>query len=167
MGNRGTEWWEPGESGWERGESGWECREWGGNVGNQVGNTRNGDGNGGNQSGNVRNGGGNAGNQGDSLWESLCLLLWLKSRSPRGSISSSQLLWAAAQLLATRFLPCLPSVWVLLRENEDVGSVQDFIFLHLCVVSIGRIRMQEEFKIPLCNPSGGNLLLKRVTFIIP
>ena len=35
-------------------------------------------------------------------------------------------------------------------------SVQDFILLYLCLVWIRRIRRQEEFKIPLCNPSGGN-----------
>ena len=107
MGNRGTEWgewWQRAESGWERGESRWEweesrweCGEWGENVGN-VGNAGNQGrnagnqggiagnrvGNAGNQDGNVVNQGGNTGNQGDSLWESSCLLLRLKSRSARG-----------------------------------------------------------------------------------
>ena len=30
--------------------------------------------------------------------------------------------------------------------------------LYLCLVSIRRIKIQEEFKVPLCNSSGGNLL---------
>ena len=97
MGNRGMEWgkwWERRESGWERGGSKWECRkswwkfekcgesrwewgDWGANAGNQGAN--------------ARNQGGNAGNQGDSLWESSCLLLRLKSRRARGSISPSSI----------------------------------------------------------------------------
>ena len=46
------------------------------------------------------------------------------------------LLWTATRLLVTRFLPCLPSgcgVYVP-SGNEDVGSVQDIIFLYLCLV---------------------------------
>ena len=39
-----------------------------------------------------------------------------------------------------------------------MGSVQDYILLYLWLVWIRRIGRQEEFKIPLCNPSGGNLL---------
>ena len=53
-----------------------------------------------------------------------------------------QLLWIAARLLVTHFLPWVPSGWVLLQENEDLGSVQDFIFLYLCLVWIRRIRTQ-------------------------
>ena len=44
------------------------------------------------------------------------------------------LLWAAAQLLVTRFSPCLPNRSVLLQENEDVGLVQDFMFLYFYLV---------------------------------
>ena len=39
-----------------------------------------------------------------------------------------------------------------------MGSVRVYILLHLCLVLIRRIRRQEEFKIPLCNSGGGNLL---------
>ena len=48
------------------------------NAGNQGGNA-------GNQGGNAGNKGGNAGTQGDSLQESSCLLLRLKSWSARGA----------------------------------------------------------------------------------
>ena len=47
---------------------------------------------------------------------------------------TTQILWAAAQLLITHFLPCIPNGWVLLQGNEDVKSVQDFILLYLCLV---------------------------------
>ena len=47
---------------------------------------------------------------------------------------SIQLLWAAARLSHTFFMPCLSSGWVLLQRNEDVESVQDFILLYLCLV---------------------------------
>ena len=120
----------------------WECREcgeWGGNAGNQ---------------------GENAGNHGDSSWESSCLLLRLKSRSVRGAFHPPGVMGSWPTISHT-FLPCLPSGWVLLQGNEDLGSVKDFIFLYLCLVWIRRIRTQEEFKILLCNPSGGNLLLRQ------
>ena len=47
---------------------------------------------------------------------------------------TTQILRAAAQLLITHFLPCIPNGWVLLQGNEDVKSVQDFILLYLCLV---------------------------------
>ena len=53
----------------------------------------------------------------------------------------------------------IPSGWVL-TGNEDVQSEQDFILLLLCLVWIKRIRRQRECKIPLCNPSGENLLMQ-------
>ena len=45
---------------------------------------------------------------------------------------------------------------VLLQGNENVGSVQDFILLSLCMVWIKRINKQGESKIPRTN--GGRLL---------
>ena len=54
------------------------------NAGSGGGNVRDA-GNWGNQGGNVGNGVGNVGNQGNSLRESSCLLLWLKSRSTWGA----------------------------------------------------------------------------------
>ena len=56
------------------------------------------------------------------------------------------------------FWSCLPSWWVFLQGNENVRSVQVYILLYLRLVWIRRIRRQEEFKIPMCNSSGGNLL---------
>ena len=41
--------------------------------------------------------------------------------------------------------------------NEDVASDWDFILLFLCFLWIKRIR-RKDFKIPLCKPSGKNLL---------
>ena len=38
------------------------------------------------------------------------------------------------------------------KENEYMGSVQDFILLFLRLVWTKRIRRQRESKIPLCNP---------------
>ena len=86
----------------------------------------------------------------------------------RGEHFTIQLLWAAARLLVTRSLPCLPSGWVLLQGNEDVGSVQDLTFLNLCLMWIRKIRTQEKFKIPLCNPLVVETFSSdRVTFRIP
>ena len=42
-------------------------------------------------------------------------------------------------------------------------SVQDFIFLFLCLVLIKRVTRQGESKINLCNPSGRKLLLRPCT----
>ena len=50
------------------------------------------------------------------------------------------------------------------QGNDDVVSVQDFIVLFLCVVKIKRIRRQGEPQIPLCNPSGGKLLLRTSSY---
>ena len=47
------------------------------------------------------------------------------------------------------------------KKNEELGSVQGLIFLYLCLIWISRIRTQEELKIPLCYPSGGNLLKRQ------
>ena len=74
---------------------------------------------------------------------------------------SIQLLWAAARLSVARFKPWLPSGWVLLPGNKNVVLVQDYILLYLCLVWIRRNRREEESKIPLCNPSGWNLLLRQ------
>ena len=101
------------------------------------------------------------------LCENLCVYCFGENPGVRGEFFTIQLLWASARLLVTRILPCLPSGWVLLQGNEGVGSVQDFIFLCLCLVWIGRIRMQEEFKIPLCNPMVETLFSDRYTFRIP
>ena len=84
-------------------------------------------------------------------------MLRLKSQKAREHLTI-QLLWAATRLLVTRFYPCLPSGWVFLQGNEPVRSVQDYTLMHLCLVWIRKIWRQEEFKIPLCNPSGGSLL---------
>ena len=80
-----------GNQGGNAGNQGGNTGNQGGNAGNRGGNFRNA-GNVGNQGGNRRklgenvwNQGGNAANQGDSLWESSCLLLRLKSRSARGA----------------------------------------------------------------------------------
>ena len=50
------------------------------------------------------------------------------------------LCWAAARLLFERFLPYLPTGWVLLQGNEDVLSAQDSVLLYLCLVWIRKIR---------------------------
>ena len=50
-----------------------------------------------------------------------------------GSISPFSFM-GSCRLLVKRFLHCLPSEIVLLQGNEDVVSVQDFIFLYLCLV---------------------------------
>ena len=52
-----------------------------------------------------------------------CLLLRLKSRSTKGHLTI-QLLWAAAQILVTRFLPCLPSGRVLLCVWCESGELE-------------------------------------------
>ena len=101
---------------------------------------------------------------GESGWFFLRIFVFIASAKileREGEHFIIQILWAAAQLLVTRFLPCLPNGWVLLQGYEDVGSVQDFTFLYLCLVWIRRVRTQKEFKIPLCDPSGGNLLLRQ------
>ena len=46
--------------------------------------------------------------------------------------------------------------WVVLKGNENMGSVQEFILLLLCLAWIKRIRRQREFKISLCNTSRGS-----------
>ena len=119
-----------------------------GNAGNQGGNVGNGNGNAGNQSGKAGNQGGNAGKQGDSLWESLCLLLYLKSRSARRGFHHPAFMGSCPSF-SGKFV-ILPSRRVPLNGNEDLGSVHDFIFLYLCLVWIRRIRTQEEFKILDC-----------------
>ena len=95
------------------------------------------------------------------LCENLRVYCFGQNLGVRGEHFTIQLLWAAARLLVTRFLPFLHSGWVLLQGNEDVGPVQDLIFLYLCLMWIRKIRTEEEFKIPLCSPSGGNLLFRQ------
>ena len=55
------------------------------------------------------------------------------------------------------------SFLVLLKETENAGSVQDFIFFFLCLVLIKKISRLGESKIPLFNPTGGMLLLRPST----
>ena len=157
MENRETEWgewWKRGESGWERWESGQECGEWGkecwecGVCEECVW--------------------GSGWECGESGWECrelgwffvriFTFIASAKILECEGEYFTIQLLWAAFRLLVTRFLLCLPSGWVVV---QDVGSVQDFIFLYLCLVLISRIRTQEDFNFPLCNLSGGELLLRQ------
>ena len=45
----------------------------------------------------------------------------------------------------------LPSGWVLLQGNENLGLVQDYISLYLCLVWIRGNRRKLVPKIPLCN----------------
>ena len=78
----------------------------------------------------------------------------------RGEHLTIQLLWAAAQLSVTRFKPWLPSGWALLPGNKNVVLIQDYI-LYLFLVWIRRNKREEDSKIPLCNPSGWNLLLRQ------
>ena len=61
------------------------------------------------------------------------VVFFSSSKSARGAFHHPAL-WEAARLLVKRFLHCLPSEIVLLQGNEDVVSVQDFIFLYLCLV---------------------------------
>ena len=78
----------------------------GGNVGNGGGNVVNAE--------NVGNQGGNAGNQVGSLRESSCLLLWLISRSARGT--SHQPAFMGSCLIISQMLqPCLLSSSSVLR----------------------------------------------------
>ena len=42
-----------------------------------------------------------------------------------------------------------------------MGLVQDYILLDLCLTWNRRNMREEEFKIPLCNPSDGNVLLRQ------
>ena len=100
-GNVGNQGGNAGNQGGNEGNQGGNAEDQGGNPGNQGGNA-------GNWGENAGNQGGNAGNQGDSLRESLCLLVPLKSWSARGVLHHPAF-WTAAQLLVTRFLPCLPS----------------------------------------------------------
>ena len=44
------------------------------------------------------------------------------------------------------------------QGNEHAGPFQGYFLLLFLLVEIRRIRMQGEFKIPLCNFSGGKLL---------
>ena len=126
-----------------------------GNRGGNVGNVENQDGNVGNQDRNAGNRGGNAGNQGGNarnqwgmgeirvgmqgireiICENLCVYSFGWNPAVWGDHFTFQLLWAAAQLLVTRFLSCLPSGWDLVQGNEDVALVQDFIFLYLLGVN--------------------------------
>ena len=109
---------------------------------------------------NAGNGGGNAGNHGDFLWESLCLLLRLKSRSSRGAFHHSAFMGSCPTIshtffaLSTKWMSCPSRKWG--RGVSPRFHLLIFVFLW-----IRRIRTQEEFKIPLRNPSGGNLLLRQ------
>ena len=69
-----------------------------------------------------------------------------------------QLLWATARLLVTRFKPYLPSGRVLLQGNQDVDSVQDIILLFYIWCESRELGGKGEFRIHLCNPSGGNIV---------
>ena len=64
--------------------------------------------------------------------------------------------WSGAESLIHIFIPRVT------QGNEDVGSVEDFILSFLCESRElgGR---QGESNIPLCNPSGGKILLRAPT----
>ena len=48
------------------------------------------------------------------------------------------LLWAATQLLVTRFKPWLPSGWVLFQRNENIGPILHILFVWYEIGEIGK-----------------------------
>ena len=63
--------------------------------------------------------------------------------------------------VSQRFLG-IPIQWMSSSSREWRRGVSPrFHLIVLCLVWIKRIRRQREFKILLCNPSGGNLLLRQ------
>ena len=84
-----------------------------GNAGNQggcAGNQGENEGNAGNQDGKAGNQGGNAENQGDSLRESSCLLLRLKSQSGRGAFHHPASMGSCLTYSHTYY--ALPTKWM-------------------------------------------------------
>ena len=79
------------------------------------------------------------------------------------SISASSFFGQLPNYQSHVFQSYLPSGWVLLKgnEDEDVGSVQDFILLLFSFGVKQENQDAREFKIPLSNRNGGNFLLRQ------
>ena len=89
------------------------------------------------------------------------VLLRLKSWSANGASHHSAFM-SRRPTISHRFLASFgyPVNEFSFKEMRTWGSVQDYILLYLCLVWTRRNR-REELNIPLCNPSGGNRLLRQ------
>ena len=94
------------------------------------------------------------------LVEWSCVLLRLKSLARREHLII-QLLGATVRLLIISSL-IYPVDEFSLKEMRTWGQSKVFILLSLSLVRIKRTRRQGEFKIPLCNRSGGNILRQSI-----
>ena len=90
------------------------------------------------------------------------ILLRLKSRSTREASHHAAFMSSCPTISHT----FLPSAWVLLQGNENLGLIQDYISLYLCLVWIRGNRRKVEFKIPLCNTVAEIFSLDRVALKI-
>ena len=74
----------------------------------------------------------------------------------QGEHLTIQLLWAAARLLVT--LLALATQWMMEMRMWGSSKIKSYC---ICLVWNREKRREKEFKIPLCNPSGRNLLLRQ------
>ena len=86
-----------------------------------------------------------------------CLILQIKSRSARGA-SHHLAFMGNCPIISHTFL-ALSIQWISSPPSRKWkrGVSPKFHHIVLCLVWIKRTRRQGEFKILLCNPSGGNL----------